>query len=229
VTINGIWIGDLDLLTTCTHHSEVQVLAALSLICNIPRSPQHPLSLSPACYVFNGRSLATASNCGDVSASRAHVGTVRRISHNWTLVNCQLYHHLFLALLQSLTQLPNLNWLTHSATNYFTSLHSTELYSTGLGSSLYSLGTGPTASDSSSIFVMDGCLAIVRITFPWESVYRAVTKQRMFFLAIIALHAIIYKTETRQNIQILYFWILSIVLFLFKTTFQRLDSVSVFR
>jgi hypothetical protein len=82
------WISDL--LTTCTHHSELHVITALSPISTLHKSPQHPLSLFPACYVFNSRSLATASNSGDFSASRAHIVTVRWISHNWTLVNCQL-------------------------------------------------------------------------------------------------------------------------------------------
>jgi hypothetical protein len=62
----------------------------------------------------------------------------------------------------------------------------TELKSAGLGFSLYSLGADPTentASDSFSIVVMGGCLAIARIlllSLP------AVTKQHMFLLAIIA-------------------------------------------
>jgi hypothetical protein len=29
VTIDGVWIGELDLLATCTHHSELQVITAL--------------------------------------------------------------------------------------------------------------------------------------------------------------------------------------------------------
>jgi hypothetical protein len=37
---------------------------------------------SPACSVFTSRSLVTASDIGDSSASRAHVVTVRRISRN---------------------------------------------------------------------------------------------------------------------------------------------------
>jgi hypothetical protein len=78
------WI--FGLLTTCTHHSEIQVIRALLLICTFYKSPQHPLSLLQACCVFNSRSLATASNSGDSSASRAHVVTVRRISRNWTLI-----------------------------------------------------------------------------------------------------------------------------------------------
>jgi hypothetical protein len=40
----GWWI---DLLTTYTHHSELQVIIAQSLISTLHRSPQHPLSLFP--------------------------------------------------------------------------------------------------------------------------------------------------------------------------------------
>jgi hypothetical protein len=32
VTIDGVWIGELDLLTTYTHHSELQVITTLLLI-----------------------------------------------------------------------------------------------------------------------------------------------------------------------------------------------------
>jgi hypothetical protein len=102
-----VWI--LDLLFTCKHHSELRVITAPLLISTIHRSPQHPLSLSTACCVFNSRSLATASNNGDSSASCAHVDTVRLISSNWTL--SQLSTELPQTPLQSSTQLPILNWL----------------------------------------------------------------------------------------------------------------------
>jgi hypothetical protein len=65
------WLTDL--LTTYTHHLELQVIKALSLICTLYESPQHPLSLFAACRVFVSRSLTTASNSGDSSASRAQV------------------------------------------------------------------------------------------------------------------------------------------------------------
>jgi hypothetical protein len=32
VTTDGVWIDELDLLTTCTRQSELQVITALSLI-----------------------------------------------------------------------------------------------------------------------------------------------------------------------------------------------------
>jgi hypothetical protein len=108
----------MDLLTSYTHRSELQVITALSLISTFYKSPQHPLSHFPTCYVFNSRSLATSSNSGDFSASRAHVVTVRRISRNWTLLNCQLNYSVTSSQppLQSSTQLLNLNSLTHQPT-----------------------------------------------------------------------------------------------------------------
>jgi hypothetical protein len=81
------WI--LDVLTTCTHHSELQVITALSLIFTLYKSPQHPLSPFPTCCVFNSRSLATASNSGDSSAFRAHVVARRLTLDIWNPLNCQ--------------------------------------------------------------------------------------------------------------------------------------------
>jgi hypothetical protein len=74
----------MDLLTTCVHDSELQVITVPPLISKLCKSQKHPLSLfQPA--VFTSRSLAKASNSGDSSASRAHVVTIRRISRNWTV------------------------------------------------------------------------------------------------------------------------------------------------
>jgi hypothetical protein len=72
----------MDLLTTYTHHSELQVITAPLLISIIHGSPQHPLSIFPAFYVFN---TAMASNSCDSSASHTHVVTVQQMSGNWTL------------------------------------------------------------------------------------------------------------------------------------------------
>jgi hypothetical protein len=80
VTIDGVWIGELGLLTTCTYHSELQVITALLLISTL-RKLLHAKS-SPACCVLISRSLATTSDSGDSLAPRAHVVTVRRISRN---------------------------------------------------------------------------------------------------------------------------------------------------
>jgi hypothetical protein len=118
--VNG-FIGHL-------HNMKIQPITARPLMSTIHRSPQHMLSIFPAYSVFNSRSLATGSNGGDSSASRAHVVTVWRISRNWTLVNCHLNYSAISSQppLQSSTQLSTLN-RTHSATNYSISLHSTEL------------------------------------------------------------------------------------------------------
>jgi hypothetical protein len=43
-------------LTTYAHDSQVQVIRAPPLISTIHKSPQHPLSLFPVCYVFTSRS-----------------------------------------------------------------------------------------------------------------------------------------------------------------------------
>jgi hypothetical protein len=56
-------------LTTCTHHSELQLIKALSLS---PHFTNHyTLSLFPACSVSNSRSLTTAFNSKDSSVSVA--------------------------------------------------------------------------------------------------------------------------------------------------------------
>jgi hypothetical protein len=104
----------MDLLTTYTHHSELQVITALSLISTIHRSPQHPLSFfQPA--VINSHSLSVASKSGDSSASCTHIVTLWWISHNLLVVSCQLNYgtissHTFLqSLTQLSTELVNLN------------------------------------------------------------------------------------------------------------------------
>jgi hypothetical protein len=70
VTIDGGLDWILDLLTTYTHDSELQAITVSSLISKIHKSPQHTQYFSSYC-VFTSRSLATASNNGDSSASRA--------------------------------------------------------------------------------------------------------------------------------------------------------------
>jgi hypothetical protein len=61
----------MDLLTTYTHDSELQAITALSLITlQVTTASGKPL---PACCVFISRSLATASDIVDSSASSAQV------------------------------------------------------------------------------------------------------------------------------------------------------------
>jgi hypothetical protein len=99
----------MDLLTTCTHYSELQVITALSLISTLHRLQKHPLSLLQLA-VFTSCSLATASNSGDSSDSRAQVLCHSRPCR--TLVNCQLNYSAISSQppLQSSTELPSLNW-----------------------------------------------------------------------------------------------------------------------
>jgi hypothetical protein len=75
----------IDLLTTLPSGSELQVITAPSLIFTLYRSLTHTHTHT-ACSVFTSRSLETASNSGDYSASRAHVVTVWRISRNSPLI-----------------------------------------------------------------------------------------------------------------------------------------------
>jgi hypothetical protein len=133
---HGAWIRYWIYWRTSTHHLELQVITAPLLISTIHRSLQHSLSLFPACCVYNSHSLATAFDSGDSSASRFYVVTVRRISRNWTLDDCQISYRAisFQSPLQSSTQLPILSSIL-SFTNYFTSLHfahSTSLHWTAL-------------------------------------------------------------------------------------------------
>jgi hypothetical protein len=45
VTIDGVWIGWLDLFTIYMHQSEPQAITAIPLISTIYKSQQHSLSL----------------------------------------------------------------------------------------------------------------------------------------------------------------------------------------
>jgi hypothetical protein len=56
----------MDLLTICTHDAELQAITAPPLITTAPAKA------FPA-YVFTSRSLTTASNSGDSSASRVRI------------------------------------------------------------------------------------------------------------------------------------------------------------
>jgi hypothetical protein len=59
----------MDLLTSCTHHSELQVIAALSLISTLFQITIAHADSSPACSVSNSRFLVTDVNSGDSSSS----------------------------------------------------------------------------------------------------------------------------------------------------------------
>jgi hypothetical protein len=92
------------LLTPYTHHSELQVITALSLISTLYSSPQHPLSLFAVCCVFISRSLVTASSTGDSSASRTQILPPPTFIQNWlpATFSTELGCHLFSASLAEL-------------------------------------------------------------------------------------------------------------------------------
>jgi hypothetical protein len=72
VTIDGFRLGDW-IYCTYTLNSQLQVITALPLISTLYTSSQHPLSLFQPTVSSTSRSLATASNSGNSSASRAQV------------------------------------------------------------------------------------------------------------------------------------------------------------
>jgi hypothetical protein len=80
--MDGVWIGGLDLLTHL--YTPLGTTSNYSATANLHNSQitTAPTKPFPACCVFNSRSLASGSNSGDFSVSRAHVITVRRISRN---------------------------------------------------------------------------------------------------------------------------------------------------
>jgi hypothetical protein len=65
VTVDGVWIGELDLLTTYTHHSELQVITGPLLISTLYKS-LHTKSLQ---FTFTNSFLLTDLNNGDSPAS----------------------------------------------------------------------------------------------------------------------------------------------------------------
>jgi hypothetical protein len=90
VTISGCeYRWDMDWSIGFIYHlyTPLGTTCNYSAIDNLHKSQITTATVKPssACWLFNSCSLATASNNGGSSASRAHVVTVRRISCNWTL------------------------------------------------------------------------------------------------------------------------------------------------
>jgi hypothetical protein len=125
----GLWIKWLDLFTTCAHQSELQAITALSLTSTICISPQHPLSFfqpfvtSP---VVPWQELLTF----EILQLPALGSFLRRPSFKNA---CQLF--------------PQLNWIAvssqpplKSSTVHNTQITISDIFSAGLGSSLFSLG-----------------------------------------------------------------------------------------
>jgi hypothetical protein len=88
VTITvGVWLQTgYGLVNGCIDHVNTRFVITSSYsaiaISTLYTSLQHSLSLFPACCVLTSRSMATASNSGDYSASRAQVlVTAARAEH----------------------------------------------------------------------------------------------------------------------------------------------------
>jgi hypothetical protein len=186
------------------------VITAPPLISSLYESLLHPLSLFPARRVFNSRFLVTDVNSGHSSAFCAQILPVRRI---FPLLNSQLPLSKSQSYFTT-GGLPPISLgvkplETHDQTLFFFQLNSSgnSPYVTSsltrrwvclvwiclafrqvwadLVPSLYSGGTDPrenSVCSSSSIVAMGGYLAISRILLAWLP---AVTKQRMFLLAIV--------------------------------------------
>jgi hypothetical protein len=120
----------MDLLTIYTHHLELQVITALSLISTVHIS-LHAKS-SSVYSVFNGRLLVTDVNNEDYSASRAQV-----LSFKIPVQNC-------LSITNS----------TELTTPELECRFSTELSQFGLGSSLYSLVWTQQKTPPSTVFLL---------------------------------------------------------------------------
>jgi hypothetical protein len=129
-------------LTTCTHHSDLQVIIILSLISTLYKSPQHLLSLfRPALssLAVPWQLLLTAEilqlhalmSSYHSRLCRTHVNC--QPSTNWVPGWRPLSTNLLVFSLQAEFQLNSLfltNQLLHFSSLHFTSLHSTELLTT---------------------------------------------------------------------------------------------------
>jgi hypothetical protein len=131
----------LDLLTTCTHHSELQVITAPPLIATLYKSPQYPPN----------RSLAKASDNGDSSSSRAQVLPSPTPVHNClpAIPSTELNLHLVSASLRELSRTQHFSSQLNCQLSIPQLLNCllkriSQLFSARLGSSLYSLGADPT-------------------------------------------------------------------------------------
>jgi hypothetical protein len=78
----------MDLLNSHTHNSELQAITAPPLISTAPAKP------FLACRVFTSRSLATASNSGDSSASRAEVLSSQTPVQDGTIATSSLAYNI---------------------------------------------------------------------------------------------------------------------------------------
>jgi hypothetical protein len=125
LTIDEVWIGELDLLITCTYHSKLQVITGPLVISTVHKTPQHPLSLfqpavsSPA--VPSQRLLPMEILQLPALRFSCHIRPCR------ALVNSTIAPSLLSLPCRARLKCHPSTEITHASTNYVTSLHSTEL------------------------------------------------------------------------------------------------------
>jgi hypothetical protein len=143
------------------HRSELQVITVPLLISTIHRLPQNPLSLFPACCVFNSRSLATALTV-EILQFLAHTsllsGEYPSTELLSTVDSTMVSSFLSLPCKAPLYCQPSPELSLTNQLLYFTSA--------GLEFSLYSLGADST--ENTFLLFLRAC------SFPRERVYRAV-------------------------------------------------------
>jgi hypothetical protein len=149
----------MDLITTYTHHSEVQLITAPLLISTIHKLPQHMLSIFPACCVLASRSLATAYSNGDSSTCRAQVLLSQPPVQNSCQLSTQLYRHHFSA------SLAELNWTANPQLNLIAPV----VFSITLQRGLH----------------RKHCPIVVCVFVSAGRVYRAVAQKRPFFISLL--------------------------------------------
>jgi hypothetical protein len=164
-------------------HSNIRLATTLysSLLRARTRAHTHTHTHTQPVTVSNSRFLVTNPTDGDSLSSvlTSLLSGEYPATELFSTVNSTIAPSLLSALaeLDSITN-PQMNSLPQQPAVL---LHSTELPISRPGV-LYYLGAHPTentASNSPSIVVMGGCLAIARISFPREHVYRAVTQKRL--------------------------------------------------
>jgi hypothetical protein len=142
VALDGVWIGELDSLTTYINYSALQVITALSLISTLYQSLAHAKSFQSSLVskVEILQLSALTSLLSDEYPATELLLTVKSTTAPSLLslpcrawFNCQPSTEIF-----------------HSSTNYFTSVHSTELHSVRVSQSQSYFATGDLPPISSS-------------------------------------------------------------------------------
>jgi hypothetical protein len=154
--VMGWW---MDLLTTYIHHSELQVITTLLQMSTLHKSLY--ATPFPACSVFTSHSLVTASNSRDSSVSRAQVLLSQPPVQK-----------------SRISQLPTINFGTRLTFRHEPQKETPFLL-------IYSNNTSIVACVFVAVVTVyrSSCLAIIRLLL---TCLPAATKQRMFFLEVVA-------------------------------------------